>query len=220
MIPVQVEGVRRNFTISSRFLYSVSLVDEAGQRLLVFGIERHEAIPIVAALSNLTLPRPEAIHVMSETLQSLNYVLEEVRIEEYSMLPPAYNLCQCRLSFRASKERQEQSRLFRPGDVVGLALLMRAPILISDEVFAEMGVTLAPGQTPELVFARYLLKQEGIPVPEGTELRLGYGKTLLRDALVDEFKAALLGKAPVFPEECMDQRKQDYLAFLLRQNVQ
>jgi bifunctional DNase/RNase len=219
MIPVQVEGVRRNFTVSSAFLYSVSLVDEARQRLLVFGIERHEAIPIVAALSNLTLPRPEAINVMSETLRSLSYVLEEVGIEHHSMLPLAYNLCQCRLSFRAGEDRQEQRRIIRPGDVVGLALLMHAPIFVSDEVFAEIGVPLEPGRTPELVFARYLLKQEGIPVPEGTELRLGYGKTPLRDALVDEFKAALLGKAPAFPEESMDQRKQDYLTFLLRQDT-
>jgi bifunctional DNase/RNase len=220
MIPVQVEGVRRNFTISSAFLYSVSLVDEAGRSLLVFGIERHEAIPIVAALSNLTLPRPEAINVMSETLRSLNHDLEEVRIEHHSMLPPVYNLCKCRLSFRAGEERQEQSRLIRPGDVVGLALLMQAPIFVSDEVFAEMGITLAPGQTPELVFARYLLKQEGIPVPDNQGLRLGYSKTPLRDALVDEFKAALLGKAPIFPEESIEQRKKDYLAFLLRQDKQ
>ncbi len=36
-----------------------------------------------------------------------------------------------------------------------------------------------------------------------------------RDALVKEFKASLSGKAPIFPEEDMEQRKKDYLAFLL-----
>lgn len=58
MISVKVEGVRRNFTIGSPLLYSVSLIDETGQYLLVFGIERHEALPIVAALNHLTLSRP------------------------------------------------------------------------------------------------------------------------------------------------------------------
>lgn len=58
MIPVKVEGVRRNFTVDSPLMYSVSLIDEAGQRLLVFSIERHEALPVVAALNNWTLPRP------------------------------------------------------------------------------------------------------------------------------------------------------------------
>ncbi|MBA2395780.1 MAG: hypothetical protein H0V70_23890 [Ktedonobacteraceae bacterium] len=42
MIPVRVEGVRRNFAAVSAFLYNVFLLDEAGQRLLMFGIERPE----------------------------------------------------------------------------------------------------------------------------------------------------------------------------------
>jgi uncharacterized protein YndB with AHSA1/START domain len=52
-------------------------------------------------------------------------------------------------------------------------------------------------------------------LPEGKQLRLGYSKTPLRNALVKEFKATLSGKAPIFPEEDMEQRKQDYLAFVL-----
>lgn len=64
-----------------------------------------------------------------------------------------------------------------------------------------MGIPLAEGQTPELLFVSFLLKREGITLPEGKALRLGYSKTSLRDALVKEFKAALLGKAPTFPEE-------------------
>jgi hypothetical protein len=96
-----------------------------------------------------------------------------------------------------------------------LALLMQARLAVADELFQQMGVTLAEGQTPELLFANYLLKREGITLPEGKALRLGYSKTPLRDALVKEFKAALLGKAPTFPEEDMEQRKQAYLAFVL-----
>jgi bifunctional DNase/RNase len=107
----------------------------------------------------------------------------------------------------------------RPGDVVGLALLMEAPIFISEELFEQMGVPLAEGQTPELVFARYLLKREGIIVPEDTELRLGYSKTPLRDSLVKEFKASLAGKAPIFPEENVEQRKKEYLTFLLPKGI-
>jgi bifunctional DNase/RNase len=158
MIPVGVEGVRRNFTVSSPLLYSASLIDEAGQHLLVFGIERHEALPIVAALNHLTLPRPGAINLIAETLMSLNYKLEEVRIESYSMLPPLYHLCGCRLNFRLGETVQERTKHMRAGDAIGLALLMQAPILVSDELFRQMGVSLLEGQTPELVFARYLLK--------------------------------------------------------------
>jgi hypothetical protein len=83
------------------------------------------------------------------------------------------------------------------------------------ELFKQMGVSLADGLTPELLFARYLLRQEGIALPEGKELRLGFSKTPLRDALVKEFKTSLLGKAPIFPEEDIEKRKRDYLAFIL-----
>ena len=79
----------------------------------------------------------------------------------------------------------------------------------------QMSTELPEGQTPELAFAKYLLKREGITLPEGKELRLGYSKTPLRDALVKEFKASLSGKAPIFPEEDMERRKREYLAFLL-----
>jgi hypothetical protein len=50
-------------------------------------------------------------------------------------------------------------------------------------------------------------------VPESKVLRLGYSKTPLRDALVKEFKASLAGKAPIFPEDDMEQRKKEYMNF-------
>ncbi len=219
VIPVRVEGVRRNFTISSVFLYSVFLIDEMGRRMLVLGVERHEALPIVAALNHLTLPRPETINLMVDTLKSLNYSLQDVRIESHSMLPPAYNLCRCRLRWRSGDAVQEEVMDMRSGDVVGLAVLMDAPLLVSEELFKQAGANLPEGQTLELAFARHLLKREGIELPEGKKLRLGHSKTPLRDALVKEFKASLLGKAPVFPEEDMEKRKKEYLAFLLGEDA-
>ena len=74
-------------------------------------------------------------------------------------------------------------------------------------------------QTPELYLINDLLKREGIALPEGKKLRLGYSKTPMRDALVKEFKASILGKAPPFPEEDLEQRKKDYLTFLLREGA-
>jgi bifunctional DNase/RNase len=196
-------------------MYSVTLIDESQQRIFVFGIERQEALPIVAALHDLPLPRPPTITVMVETLKLLGCALEEVRIEGFSVLPPLYHLCSCVLRWRSGEAVREQALHMRPGDVVALALLMKAPLFISDELANQMGVALAEGETPELFFARYVLKQEGITLPEGKRLRLGFSKTPLRDALVKEFKAALQGKAPPFPEADLEQRKGDYLAFLL-----
>jgi hypothetical protein len=69
MILVSIEGVRRNFGENSAFHYTITLIDETGQRLFVFGIERQEALPIVAALHDLSLPRPQTINVMVDTLK-------------------------------------------------------------------------------------------------------------------------------------------------------
>ena len=135
------------------------------------------------------------------------------------MLPPLYNLYSCVLRWRNGEAVREQVLNVRPGDVLALALLMKAPIFISDELSKQIGVALAEGETPELLFARHLLKQEGVTLPEGKKLRLGFSKTPLRDALVKEFKASLLGKAPPFPEEDMEQRKKEYLAFLLGEDA-
>jgi len=220
MIPVSIEGVRRNFSISSVFMYSVTLIDESCQRSFIFGIERQEALPIVTSLHDLPLPRPQTINVMVDTLKLLGCTLEEVRIEGLSMVPPLYNLCSCVLYWHTGEAVREQVLTLRPGDVLALALLMKAPIFISDELSNQIGVALAEGETPELLFARYVLKQEGVTLPEGKNLRLGFSKTPLRDAFVKEFKASLLGKAPPFPEEDMEQRKKEYLAFLLGEGGQ
>jgi bifunctional DNase/RNase len=185
----------------------------------VFGSKRHEALPIVTALNHLPLPRPGAIELMAETLSLLTATLAGVHLESYSLLPPRYHLCGCRLIWRLGEKVQEQTRDIRAGDAIGLALLLKTALSVSEELFAHMSVSLAEGQTPEVVFARHLLKQEGIVLPPGRKLRPGYSGTPLRDALVREFKACLLGKAPVFPAEDMQRRKQDYLAFLLAENA-
>ncbi|MBV9230692.1 MAG: bifunctional nuclease family protein [Chloroflexi bacterium] len=203
--------------ISSVYMYTVTLIDETGQCIFNIGVERHEALPIIAALHNLTLPRPQTINAMVDTLKLHGVILEEVRIERVS-LSPIY-LFSTVLRWRNSDKSETVQELdMRPGDALGLALLMDCPIFLSDEL-ARGFIQLAEGQTPELYMINDLLKREGITLPEGKKLRLGFSKAPMRDALVREFKAALLGKAPPFPEEDMEQRKKDFLAFLLKEST-
>lgn len=217
MIPVQVEGVRRNFTLSSAFMYSVALVDADQRRAFTFGVERHEALALVAALHELALPRPQAIHLTVDALTLLGATLEELRIEDFSLPPPHYNLCSCVLRWRAGEVVREQTLRASPGDALTLALLLSAPILMAEALAARIGIPLAEGETPELLFARQVLRQTGRNVPTDRPLRLGYSKTPLRDALVKEFTAALQGKAPPYPEDKADvaHRKREYVFFLL-----
>ncbi|MEO8953674.1 MAG: bifunctional nuclease domain-containing protein [Ktedonobacteraceae bacterium] len=214
MIPVSIEGVRRNFGISSVFMYTVTLFDETEQRIFPVGVERHEALPIVAALHNLTLPRPQTINVMVDTLKLHGVTLTEVCIEDVIWLSSIYLFSTVLRWHNSDGNKSEQKQDLRPGDALGLALLMGCPLLLTDKLAAR-GVRLSAGQTPELYMIEELLKREGITLSEGKKPRLGYSKTPLRDALIKEFKASLVGKAPPFPEEDLEQRKKDYLAFLL-----
>jgi bifunctional DNase/RNase len=218
MVPVSIEGVRRNFGISSVYMYTVTLIDEAGQRIFNVGVERHEALPIAAALHHFAPPRPQTINVMADTLKFHGVTLAEVRLEHVS-LSPIYLFTTALLWSNGNTGETVQKLDMRPGDALGLALLMGCPLLLSDELAQQLGVRLPNGQTPELCLINDLLKREGIALPEGKKLRLGYSKTPMRDALVKEFKASLLGKAPPFPEEDLEQRKKDYLAFLLREDA-
>jgi bifunctional DNase/RNase len=91
-------------------------------------------LPIVTALHDLPLPRPQTINVMVDMLKLLNSTLEEVRIERFSMLPPLYNLCSCMLRWRNDKLVREQALTLRPGDVLALALLMKAPLFTGTQI--------------------------------------------------------------------------------------
>ncbi len=218
MIPVRIEGVRRNFGISSAYMYSVTLIDEAEQRLFVFGVERYEALPIVAALHNLLLPRPQTMNAMVDTLKFNDVTLAEVHIEDFNSLSFIY-LFSTTLLWRNSDGNESGQKLdLRPGDALGLVVLTGCPLFISDKL-AERGVHIEQGKTPEIYMIEDLLRREGITLSEGKKLRLGHSKTPMRDALVKEFKASLLGKAPPFPEEDMEQRKQELLTFLLGENT-
>ena len=138
MIPVSVEGVRRNFGISSVFMYTVTLVDEPGQRMLNITVERHEALAIVAALHHLTLPRLQMINLLADTLAFHGVVLDEIRLERVS-LSPIY-LVSATLFWRPGDNRtREQTRDMRPGDAIGLALLMECPLVLSDYLAQQTG---------------------------------------------------------------------------------
>jgi len=108
---------------------------------------------------------------------------------------------------------REQITKIIPGDAILLSLLMKCPLLLSDEL-ANMGISLQEGQTPELYHITQFLKYQGITLPSGKKLRLGLSKTPMRDMLIKEFKLALAAKAPPFPESDIERRKKELLEFL------
>ena len=216
MVPVRVEGVRRNFRQSSVFMYTVTLVEEGGPRIFNAGIERHEALPIVAALHHLSVPRPPTLHVLVDTLV-LYYGIALAAIQLDDLRPSPIHLITATLRWRDAGGRdRNQQRNLRPGDAIGLGLLTGCPHLLADALARRLGVTLAEGQTPETYLLDDLLRREGLVLRAGERLRLGHSKTPLRDALVAELRLNLAAKAAPLPEEDQARRKRDILAFVTR----
>ncbi len=101
------------------------------------------------------------IHVMVDTLKFHGVALEEVRLEHVS-ISPIYLFSTALLWRNGSEQKLEM----RPGDALGLALLMECPLLLTDELERFL-VTLTEGQTPELYLINDLLRREGITLTEG-----------------------------------------------------
>src|SRR5262252_9568012 len=87
MVPVTVEGVRRNFGISSVFMYTATLIDASERQIYNVILERHEALAIVASLHNLTLPRPQTINLLASILTVHGIILEEIQFTRFSRSP-------------------------------------------------------------------------------------------------------------------------------------
>jgi bifunctional DNase/RNase len=156
MMPVSIEGVRRNFGSSSVYMYTVTLIDETEQLIFNIGVERHEAIPIVAALHNLTLSRPQTINFMADTLKLHGVTLKEVHLEHVS-LSPIYLFSATLLWSNGNNSAIVQKLDMRPGDAIGLVLFTGCSLLLSDELAQQLGVRLSEGQTPELYLINDLL---------------------------------------------------------------
>ncbi|OAT86154.1 DUF151 domain-containing protein [Desulfotomaculum copahuensis] len=213
MFEVNIEGVRRNFMISSAFMYTATLVDDTKKRMVLFFIERHEAIPIVAKLHGFPLMRPHTINVFNDTMKFNNLKLMGIQAEDFLTSPKF--LLDVRLVWKNTNGTEDIQQIqMSPGDTVGLAVLTECKLLLSSK-FEPMFITLEDDMTPELYQIHDLIRREGIVLPEGKKIRLGANKTPMLNFLIKEFKASQFGKAPVFPEENQSQIKKEYLEFLI-----
>jgi hypothetical protein len=71
------------------------------------------------------------------------------------------------------------------------------------------------GKTPELYYAEQLLRHEGITLPGGKKLRLGYSKVPARDSVIKEVKATLSGMQQPPGKKEFERARKNYLKFVL-----
>ena len=216
MIPMQIEGVRRNIQRSD--FYNVTLLDATQQRQLTIAITRPDSYTLVMALNHIDETPPVTLHAMSNILILFHILLEEVRIETILPSPIPFLFATARL--RREGEEQSVDVPTKASDALVLATLMNGPILVSEQVLETIGTLLPEGMTPEVCYAQSLLKHEQIVLPEGKQLRLGYSKTPAKDAVTKEVKAALLGIPQPPTQQEHEQARKDYLRFLLGDNYE
>ncbi|MBC7221551.1 bifunctional nuclease family protein [Candidatus Bipolaricaulota bacterium] len=101
-------------------------------RFVPLRIGEAEAVSIMLGLRGESAPRPLAHDLLLQVLSALEAVLEEVRLERVEE-----GICYASLLIRrASGEMVEVDA--RPSDSVALAVRTGSPILIREEVYAEL----------------------------------------------------------------------------------
>ena len=104
----------------------VILKDDSNQELLIW-IGKPEAWAIAAGLNGVEPPRPMSAQLMAKLLQATGSQLEEVRIDSLKD-----DIFYATLKIRGASGEQELDA--RPSDALNLALLVKCPIYIEEEV--------------------------------------------------------------------------------------
>ncbi len=118
----------------------VILQDEAGQHVLPIWVGKPEARVLAAGLFKLDSPRPMSIHLLINLLKAAKMEIEEVRIEALKD-----EIFYATVKIRNGNTTFELDA--RPSDALTLAVYLDAPIYIAEEVMKQVGMPLPEGQT-------------------------------------------------------------------------
>ncbi len=118
----------------------VILQDEAGQHLLPIWVGKPEARVLAAGLFKLDSPRPMSIHLLINLLKATKMEIEEMHIEALKD-----EIFYATVKIRNGKNTFELDA--RPSDALTLAVYLDTPIYIAEEVMKQVGMPLPEGQT-------------------------------------------------------------------------
>ncbi len=118
----------------------VTLLDEAGRRILNIWIMDRDALVIALGVTGTAPIRPMSMHLMVNLLKATGMELEEVRIETLKD-----DVFYAVTKIRNGNVSHELDA--RPSDAIALAVLMDKPIYVAEEVLERCGVVLPEGKT-------------------------------------------------------------------------
>lgn len=123
MRPVTIASVREHPTTQQ---HVVVLKDDTDRKLTIW-IGKPEAWAIASGLQEVEMPRPMTAQLMLRLLEATGAMLEEVRIDSLKD-----EIFYATLKIRSANGEQELDA--RPSDALSLAVLVKCPIYVSDEV--------------------------------------------------------------------------------------
>jgi bifunctional DNase/RNase len=135
MVEVSVESVRINLATSQRV---VILKDAQADRYLFIWIANPEAYSIAMELQGTASPRPLTHDLLKTVIAELGGTLTSVIINDLSD-----DIFYARLVLDADGRHVEIDS--RPSDAIALAVRMKAPIYVAENVMDQAGVTVREG---------------------------------------------------------------------------
>jgi len=171
MIEVEIDSVRVSLTNQQRI---VILKEANKERYLPIWIGLYEAEAITIALQEIQVARPQTHDLLKTLIQSLNAKLLQVEIISLSDDVFYGNL----ILEIMGEQRQVDCR---PSDALALAARMQVPILVSEEVMQQAGITPEEDLTSSEMDE---INQESLP--ELDEESLDVFEDFLKDMDVDD----------------------------------
>ncbi len=171
MIEVEIDSVRVSLTNQQRI---VILKEANKERYLPIWIGLYEAEAITIALQEIQVARPQTHDLLKTLIQSLNAKLLQVEIISLSDDVFYGNL----VLEIMGEQRQVDCR---PSDALALAARMQVPILVSEEVMQQAGITPEEDLTSSEMDE---INQESLP--ELDEESLDVFEDFLKDMDVDD----------------------------------
>ena len=132
MVPVKVQKI--SFHPPSRS-YAVILSEINGERKLPVIVGSFEAQSIALALESMDTPRPLTHDLIGLLIDEIDASLVSVRITD---LEDGVFYASLDINSEITGKRSIDSR---PSDAIAVGLRMKAPIMISDELFEEAGLS-------------------------------------------------------------------------------
>jgi bifunctional DNase/RNase len=176
MVEMVVESVRVNLQNYHRV---VVLKQKDSDRFLPIWIGNNEADAIVIQLQNVSVPRPQTHDLLKTVITQLGGRVDRIVVTDLSD-----DVFYARIIVDANGRHVEIDS--RPSDAIALAVRVKAPIFVDDNVLEKAGVNLKVEGFEDAVQANVVEEIENSPVDEDEIKKLSAFRDFINSLDLDD----------------------------------